>query len=310
MQKAESKLRVVFMGTPEFAACSLRAVKEAGHEIAAVFTQPDKPKSRGMQLTASPVKKLAEGMGLPVYQPKTLRDGEAERIIREINPDIIVVVAYGKILPESILDVPSGGCVNVHASLLPKYRGAAPIQWAVLNGDSETGVTIMYMAPELDAGDIISQKKTAILPDETSGELFERLMVLGAGLLADTLEDIESGKATRTTQEESLVTYAPPLSKDMSPINWNKSAVQIKNQVRGLIPWPVAAAEIAGRSLKIFDVDTAPGAPGYDPGSIISSDKDGLLIACGDGAVLIKELQASGKKRMKASDYLRGNPIN
>lgn len=299
------------MGTPEFAAYSLRAVGESGHEIAAVFTQPDKPKSRGMQISASPVKKLAEGMGLPVYQPKTLRDGEAERIIRKKNPDIIVVVAYGKILPESILDIPPRGCVNVHASLLPKYRGAAPIQWAVLNGDSETGVTIMYMASELDAGDIISQKRIPIGPNETSDELFERLMVLGAELLADTLGDIESGKATRTPQEESLVTYAPTLSKDMAPIDWNKPAADIKNQVRGLIPWPVATAEIAGRSLKIFDVDAVPGVSGYDPGSIISSDKGGggLLVACGDGAVLIKELQASGKKRMKASDYLRGNPI-
>lgn len=297
------------MGTPEFAAYSLKAVRDAGHEIAAVFTQPDKPKSRGMQLTASPVKKLSESMGVLIYQPKTLRGGEAEKIIREINPDIIVVVAYGKILPESILDIPSGGCVNVHASLLPKYRGAAPIQWAVLNGDSETGVTIMHMAPELDAGDIISQKRTGILPDETSGELFERLMVLGGELLRDTLGDIQAGKATRTPQEKSLVTYAPPLSKDLSPINWSKPAAEIKNQVRGLIPWPVATAEIAGRVLKIFDVDAASGAPGYEPGSIISAENDGLLVACGDGAVLIKELQASGKKRMKASDYLRGNKI-
>lgn len=303
-------MKVIFMGTPEFAAYSLKTIKEAGHEILAVFTKQDKPRNRGMQLMASPVKILAEGIGVPVYQPMTLRDGKAEKIIRNLNPEIIVVVAYGKILPESILEIPPKGCVNVHASLLPKYRGAAPIQWSVLNGDKETGVTIMHMAPEMDAGDIISQRAIKILADETSGELFERLMVLGAELLRDTLPEIEAGMATRTPQNESLVTYAKPLTKELSPIDWSKSALEIKNQVRGLIPWPVATAEIAGRQLKIFDVGVCEGKKGFEPGSVITTNKDGLLIACGEGALLIKEIQASGKKRMKTSDYLLGNPIN
>lgn len=298
------------MGTPEFAACSLRAVLTAGHEIAAVFTQPDKPKSRGMQISASPVKKLAEEMGVPIYQPKTLRDGEAEKKIQEISPDIIVVVAYGKILPENILNIPPKGCINVHASLLPKYRGAAPIQWSILNGESVTGVTIMHMAPELDAGDIISRREIEIEPNETSGELFERLMTLGAELLADTMTEIDLGISTRTPQDEAQVTFAPPLNRDMSPIDWHKSAADIKNQVRGLIPWPVATAEIAGRALKIFDVDIVQCVPGHSPADIISSGREGLIVACGDGAVLIKELQAPGKKRMAASDYFRGHPIN
>lgn len=297
------------MGTPAFAACSLEKINSQGYEIAAVFTQPDKPKNRGMKLEASPVKLLAESMGIPVYQPKTLRDAQAEKTIRDINPDIIIVVAYGKILPESILEIPRLGCVNLHGSLLPKYRGAAPIQWSVINGDKKTGVTIMYMAPELDAGDIISQRETEIDPDETSGELFERLKTIGAELLVDTMPDIEAGKITRTRQDDDLVAFAPPLSKGMAPIDWNKTAEQIKNQVRGLSPWPVAQAELGGRSFKIYEVDAVQGGGDVQPGNIISSDKDGIHVACGGGAVIIKELQAAGKKRMKAADYLRGNTL-
>lgn len=299
------------MGTPEFAACSLRTVEQEGHEVLAVFTKPDRPQNRGMHMAESPVKRLAQSMGVPVYQPITLKDGQAEAIIRELRPDIIVVVAYGKILPESILEIPEKGCVNVHASLLPQYRGAAPIQWAVLNGDRETGVTIMYMSPEMDTGDIITQRKTEILPDETSGELFDRMMLLGAGLLADTMVEIQAGKCERIAQDESQVTFAPPLTKDLSPIDWSRSALEIKNQVRGLIPWPVATAEIAGKVLKLYKVDavTEYESRDYRPGSIIPADKGKLLVACGQGAVLIKELQAPGKKRMRAEDYLRGNPI-
>lgn len=298
------------MGTPEFAACSLEKINNRGYKIAAVFTQPDKPKNRGMKLEASPVKLLAESMDISVYQPKTLRDTQVENTIRDINPDLIVVVAYGKILPENILNIPRLGCINVHASLLPQYRGAAPIQWAILNGDRKTGVTIMFMAPELDAGDIISQRETKIDPDETSGELFERLKTIGAELLVDTMPDIEDGKSTRTKQDESLVTFAPPLGKAMSPIDWSRTAIEIKNHVRGMSPWPVATAQLDGRSFKIYEAQTVQGNTGAQPGCIISADKDGICVACGDGAVLIKQLQAAGKKRMSASDYLRGNPFD
>lgn len=302
-------MRVVFMGTPEFAARSLKRLYRDGHEIVGVFTQPDKPRNRGMQLQASPVKVLALEHGTKVYQPKTLRDGEAEACIKALEPDIVVVVAYGKILPKSVLEIPAMGCINVHGSVLPRYRGAAPIQWSVLNGDPETGVTVMYMAEKLDAGDVIAVKRTAIGPEETSGELFERMMDLGAELLGDTLPEIAAGRADRVPQDEAEATYAPPLTKEQAPIDWKRLPEEICNQVRGLIPWPVATAEIGEITFRILKAKPVADAERAAPGTILDTGNDGILMACRGGSVLIQELQAPGKKRMRAGDYLRGNPL-
>jgi len=300
-------LRILFMGTPDFACLSLEQLYETGHDICGVFTQPDKPKNRGMQLAPPPVKVLASFHGTPVYQPNTLRDGEAVSLIRSLAPELIVVVAYGKILPKEILDLPPYGCINVHASLLPKYRGAAPIQWAVLNGEQETGVTIMHMAEGMDTGDMIAIRQTEIGPQETSGELFERLKDLGARLLAETIQTIADGTATRIPQDDAQATLAPPLRRDMSPVDWDRPADQIMNQIRGLNPWPVATAIIGGREFKLYAARKGDGRD--EPGTVLSTGKDGLEIACGDGSVVITELQAPGKKRMDAGAYLRGNPL-
>lgn len=302
-------MRILFMGTPDFAAASLKALYDAGHEIVGVFTQPDKPQNRGMKLVPSPVKKLALENGTAVYQPVTLRDGEAEKTIRELNPELIAVVAYGRILPTEILEIPPLGCINIHGSILPKYRGSAPIQWAVLNGEKRTGVTAMYMAKEMDAGDIIDIAETEIGETETSGELFDRLMVMGAELLVKTVSSIAAGTATRTPQDHSAATFAPPIKKDLCPIDWNVSGREILNKICGLDPWPVATAEIAGVLFKIYRAQPQPEPCGAEPGTIISADKHGIRIACADGSVLITELQAAGGRRMAAGDYLRGHPI-
>jgi methionyl-tRNA formyltransferase len=317
-------MKIVFMGTPDFAAASLRRLYSDGMELAAVFTQPDKPQNRGLKLTASPVKELALTHGTPVYQPATLRDGEAIQILRAINPDLIVIVAYGKLLPPDILALPRLGCINIHGSLLPKYRGSAPIQWAVLKGESITGVTSMYLAEAMDAGDIIFKRETAIREGETAGELYDRLAVLGAELLSVTIAALRSGTAPRIPQDEALVTFAPPLSKAMSPIDWTKSAREILCQIRGLNPWPVATADLGGVSFKVYKaipgMGTGQNAPGtlihagregieVAPGSIITTGREGFEVACEGGSVIITELQAAGGKRMPASDYLRGHPI-
>ena len=304
--------RILFFGTPDFACPSLAALYEAGHEICAVITQPDKPKNRGMQLTPPPVKELALSHGTPVYQPTTLKDGEAANIIRGLAPALIIVVAYGKILPREILDIPPYGCINVHPSLLPKYQGATPIQSAILNGDSVTGVTIMQMDEALDTGDMLSQEETEILPDETSGELFGRLSTLGARLLVNTIPAIQDGTVTRTPQDKARATYARPLHREMSPVDWTRSAQEIVNQIRGLNPWPMATTVIADRNFKIHSAHvgaTVPGRPPSPPGTILSTASAGLEIACGDGSVIITRLQPPGKKSMSAADYLRGNPI-
>jgi len=303
-------MRIVFMGTPSFAAAPLERLYRDGHDIAGVFTQPDKPRHRGMKVSFSPVKELALERGTPVYQPPSLRDGQALEFLRELKSELIVVVAYGKILPREILELPPIGCINVHASLLPKYRGAAPIQWAVLNGERETGVTTMYMAEGLDTGDMLYAKTTPIGENETAGELYDRLSVLGADLLSETVNALSRGDAVRIPQNDAKATLAPPLKKDMSPIDWTDTALNIKCKVRGLNPWPVATAELApGTTYKIFSVDISDKKTSVNPGEIISSGRDGLEIACADGTVIIKELQAPGSKRMAAADYLRGNPI-
>lgn len=303
-------MRIVFMGTPDFAAASLKKLIDKKYDIAAVFTQPDKPRDRGMKLSYSPVKELALENNIPVYQPTRLRDGTATELIKSLDPDILVVVAYGRILPDDMLEVPKYGAINVHASLLPKYRGAAPIQWAVLNGDKITGVTTMYLASEMDTGDIIYTTETEIGEFETSGELFDRLMIMGAELLARTLRDIEAGTAPRTPQDHSKASYVKMLDKSLSPIEWAKTPREVIKQIYGLQPWPVATAELDGKVFKIYSAEYTQNKTDKAPGSVVSAGKKGIEIACLDGeTVLITELQAAGKKRMKASDYLLGHPI-
>ena len=302
-------MRILFMGTPDFAVASLKRLVEDGHDICGVFTQPDKPKNRGHKLAFSPVKEYALSQDLAVYQPLKMRDGEAMSIVEELAPELFVVAAYGKILPEDILNYPKYGSINVHSSLLPKYRGAAPINWAILDGEAETGVSIMYMAKELDAGDVILQKATAIGEDEDALALTTRLAELGAEALAEAVEGLKNGTASRTPQDGSKQTYASMLSKGMSPIDWSRPARAIDCQVRGLIPWPCASTELAGQRFKVYR--TAPGRKtDKAPGTILAAGKMGIEVACGDGQSLcITELQAEGGKRMAASAYLLGHPI-
>ena len=297
------------MGTPDFAKTSLERLYSDGHDIAGVFTQPDKPSNRGMNVTFSPVKELAITHGTPLFQPDSLNTKLALDVLINLGCELIVVVAYGKILPREMLELPPYGCINIHASLLPKYRGAAPIQWAILNGDMETGVTSMYVTEELDAGDTLYIKKTIIGENETAGELYNRLSALGAELLSETIGKISSGEAVGVVQDHSRVTLAPPLKKDMSLIDWSENAVTIKNKVRGLNPWPVATAELDEIIYKIFSVEIRNMDAVGAPGEIIASDANGIEVACSDGTVIIKELQAPGGRRMTAADYLRGHKI-
>ena len=298
------------MGTPDFAAASLDALLKNGYNIAGVFTQPDKAKGRGMEISFSPVKELALENEIPVFQPAKMRDGTALSILQNLKPDLIVVVAYGRILPDDILSVPPLGTINVHGSLLPRYRGAAPIQWSVLNGDEKTGVTTMYLSSEMDAGDIIFSEETEIGEYETSGELYDRLKKLGAELLIKTVRAIEAGCAPRTPQDETQATYVSMLDKSLSPLDFTKPARAVVKWVCGLQPWPVASAELGGVVLKIYSARLTHRHTGAVPGSIVSTGKDGIEIACGDGeTVLLTEVQAPGKKRMPAEDYLRGHKL-
>lgn len=303
-------MRILFMGTPDFAVPSIRALVEAGHDVCGAFTQPDKPKNRGMKLQPTPVKQFCLEHDIEVFQPTKLRDGTALAQIQQLAPELIVVVAYGRILPDEILDYPAKGCINVHSSLLPRYRGAAPINWAVLNGDEQSGVTIMHMAAELDAGDIISQCATPIDPDETVEVFHDRLAELGAQLLVRTVEEIGAGTATRTPQDQNQVTYAPMLSRELSPMDWNRPARALHNQVRGLIPWPAAVTELGGVRCKVLSTKVCDETVSDLPGTVVQADKKGLKIACGEGSVLeICELQPDGKKRMAANAFLMGRPI-
>jgi len=293
-------MRIVFMGTPDFAATCLE--KLVGHcsvrrfEVVGVFSQPDKRSGRGMKLTPTAVKKVAESHGIPVLQPQSLRDGEALELLRGLAPDLIIVVAYGRLLPAAILELPPLGCVNIHASLLPKYRGSAPIQRAVLSGERTTGVTAMYMAEELDAGDIIAMRETEILDGETSGELFLRLAELGAELLCDAVDMIADGSAPHIPQCDEDATFAPMLSKAESPIDLSATAREVYNKIDGLDPWPCATLEVDGVVLKLFHAR-------------LGEHEGGLVLPCRDGKVTVMELQAPGGKRMAASDYLRGHQI-
>ena len=303
-------MRIVFMGTPDFASASLKKLIDEKFDVVGVFTQPDKPKGRGMELCASPVKELALENGLPVFQPVKMRDGTALAQIKALEPDILVVVAYGRILPDDILAVPKYGAINVHGSLLPKYRGAAPIQWAVLNGDKITGVTTMYRASEMDTGDIIYTSETEIGEYETSGELFDRLKDMGAELLVKTLRDIDAGIAPRAPQDHSKASYVTMLDKSICPIDWNKTPREVLKHIYGLQPWPVATMELEGKTVRVFAAKYTDGKTEKVPGAVVSTDKGGLEIACADGeTLLITELQAPGKKRMGAEDYLRGHQI-
>lgn len=301
-------MRVVFMGTPDIAATCLKKVLSDGFEVVGVYTQPDRPKGRGMKLVPSPVKEVALAAGIPVFQPETFREEETVEALRELKPDVCAVVAYGRILPQKVLDVPKYGCINIHASVLPKYRGSAPYQWAVLDGLTETGVTAMYLCREMDAGDIIDVSKTPIGENETAGELLDRLALLGADLLSKTLSRFASeGKVPAVPQNPDEVSYAPMLDKTMCPIDWNKTARQVHNHVRGLHPWPVATMVLQGKTFKVHAAHVVSGSG--TPGQILGLTKTGLVIACGEGAVEITSLQAEGGKRMAAPDYFRGHPL-
>ena len=303
-------MRIVFCGTPDFAVPSLDALVTSGQEVVGVFTQPDKPKNRGMKLLPTPVKEYAITHGIPVYQPKTLRDGTALELLRQLDPELIVVAAYGKILPKEILDLPAKGCVNVHSSLLPKYRGAAPINWTILNGEERTGVTLMYMAEGLDTGDMITWVETPIDLNEDAQQLHDRLARMGARLLVETLPAIEAGTVTAVAQDDGQSCYAPMLSKELSPIDWGRTARQIHDQVRGLVPWPSAVAELDGVRCKIWKTALTGQTSGKAPGSVVQADRHGLKVACGDGQVLeLLELQPDGKKRMAATAFLAGHPM-
>ncbi len=300
-------MRVVFMGTPDIAAVCLKQILADGFDVVGVYTQPDRPKGRGMKLVAPPVKELALSMGISVFQPENFKSEDAVAELAALKPDVCAVVAYGRILPQQVLDLPTLGCINIHASILPQYRGSAPYQWAVLDGQRETGVTAQFMARGVDEGDIIDIAKTPIGENETAGELLDRLAVLGAELLSKTLTRFEQGTVTAQPQDGEKATFAPMLDKGMCPIDWTKPARQVHDHVRGLHPWPVATAELAGTKFKIHSTVVADGSG--VPGTILALTKTGLVVACGEGAVEIRSLQAEGGKRMAAPDYFRGHPL-
>ena len=295
------------MGTPDISATCLKKILADGFEVVGVYTQPDRPKGRGMKLVASPVKETALANGLPVFQPENFRSDGDVQALRDLKPDVVAVVAYGRILPQRVLDIPAKGCVNIHASILPQYRGSAPYQWAVLDGRAEPGVTAQQMALQMDAGDIIDVAKTPIGPDETAGELLDRLAVLGADLLSKTLGRMAQGEVEHFKQDESQVCFAPMLDKSMCPIDWSKTAQQVHDHVRGLHPWPVATMELKGQKFKVHATKIVEGSG--QPGEVLGLTKTGLKIACGEGAVEVTSLQAEGGKRMAAPDYFRGHPL-
>jgi methionyl-tRNA formyltransferase len=302
-------MRVVFMGTPDIAATCLEKILADGFNVVGVYTQPDRPKNRGMKLAFSPVKEVALAHDIPVYQPENFREDADVEQLRALRPDVVAVVAYGRILPQRVLDIPPKGCINIHASILPAYRGSAPYQWAVLDGLKETGVTAMYLCREMDAGDMIDVAKTPIGENETAGELLDRLAVLGAQLLTKTLTAIQNGTVCATAQDSSLATYAPMLDKSMCPIDWNKTAQQVHNHVRGMNPWPVATTELGGKRFKIYTTEILKETTDSAPGTVLGLTKTGLKMACADGVVELRILQAEGGKRMAAPDYFRGHPL-
>ena len=304
-------MKILFMGTTDYAAACLDAMRRGGYEVSAVCTKADKPKNRGMKMSFSPVKEYALRAGIPVLQPETLKTGEAAAMLRAVEAELFVVVAYGKLLPRAVLDLPEKGCINVHGSLLPKYRGAAPIQWAVLNGEKETGVSVMYLAEGMDSGDVIDTASMEIGEYESFGSVYERMKVLGGELLVKTLPLFVSGKPEAVPQAEAEATYAPPILREHTVIDWGWSVDKVCSRICGLDPKPGARAVIAEKEFKVFSPKKTGETIDLEPGSVAAQGKDGLKIACGDGTtVLIRELQAPGGRRMGAADYLRGHPLS
>lgn len=297
-------LRIVFMGTPEFACPTLQRLIDRGETVVAAVTQPDRPRGRGQKEEPPPVKVLAQRHGIPVFQPVKVRTPDSVEHIRELAPDLIVVVAFGQILPQGLLDIPPRGCINVHSSLLPRYRGAAPLNWVLINGETETGVTTMMMDAGLDTGDMLLVKRTPIDPDEDARSLHDRMAILGAEALAETLDLLVAGTLVRQKQDDSLTCYAPMLRKETGEIDWNRSPAEIRNLVRGVTPWPGAWSRLNGLLLKLFRVRTAEGSG--EPGVVLAAGREGIEVACGGGSVIIEELQLEGKKRLAARDFLAG----
>ena len=302
-------MKIVFMGTPEFAVPCLQKLIDCGHEISGVFTQPDKPQGRKMIMTPPPVKQLAVEHGISVYQPVKMRDGTAFEMLKEADPELVIVVAYGKILPKEILEYPQYGCINIHASLLPELRGAAPIQWSVINGCKKTGVTSMQMDEGLDTGDMLLKAEIEIGENDTAGDMHDKLSVLGADVLEKTINLLLKNELKPQKQNHDAFTYAPMLSKELSPIDWNSSAKDVHNKIRGLSPWPSAVAVINDKKVKIHQ-SILVSDKGRSAGEIVESGKR-LVVSCGNGECIeILNLQAEGKKAMSAVDFMRGNPLN
>ena len=307
---ATNKYRIIFMGTPDFAVPSLQALIGHGEQVVAVVCQPDKPKGRGRKLSPPPVKELALAAGIPILQPTKVRTPEFLEELRSYQPDLMVVTAYGRILPGPLLNLPPLGTINVHGSLLPKYRGAAPVQWAVLNGDTETGITIMQMDEGMDTGDILLPRSIAVDPDDTAGTLAAKMADLGGRLLIEALERLKAGDLPPHKQNESLATPAPPLSKELSEINWQKSAKEISCQIRGLDPWPMAHTTLDGKWLRLFSPQVIAGPVREAPGTLCRANKNGLVVATGEEYLHLGEVQLEGSKRMSADAFLRGRPLS
>ena len=303
-------MKIIYMGTPDFAVEALEALASSRHEVTAVFTQPDKPKGRGKAMQFTPVKEVALRENIPVYQPKKVRDPEVIQKIRELAPDVLVVVAFGQIIPQEILDIAPYGCINVHGSLLPKYRGAAPIQWAVIDGEKESGVTTMQMDAGLDTGDMLLKTVVPLDEKETGGSLFDKLSKAGADLLLETLDALENGTVTPQKQGESPTAYAKMLTKDMGAIDWNRPAKELERLIRGLNPWPSAYTFLNGKTLKVWKCAVERAECGKEaPGTIIGVDKSGIHVACGSDTLILKEVQLEGKKRMETDAFLRGYQV-
>ena len=302
-------MRLIFMGTPDFSASILKKIIQAGHEVLAVVTQPDKEKGRGKEMSFPPVKELALEYGLTVYQPVKVRNPEFVQLVRDMEPEVIVVAAFGQLLPKELLEIPPYGCINVHASLLPKYRGAAPIQYAIINGEAETGVTIMYMDVKLDTGDMILKRSIPIAKEETGGSLHNKLADLGAELMVEVLEQLKNGSSVRTPQEDSEATLVKILDKNMGNINFSASAIAIERLIRGLNPWPTAFTKLDGKTLKLWRAEVEELEFSAEPGEVLQVRRDALVVATGEKALVIKELQLEGKKRMTAEAFLRGYPV-
>ncbi len=302
-------MRIIFMGTPDFSVPTLERLTASKHSVIAVVTQPDKPKGRGKEVRMTPVKECALKHGIPVYQPVKARDKAFVEEMRALNPDVMVVIAFGQILPGELLKVPAYGCVNIHASLLPKYRGAAPIQWAVINGDKETGITTMQMDVGMDTGDMLEKLVIRLEPKETGGSLFDRLSLLGGDLILSTLEKLEAGTLIPTPQDHEQATYVKKISKELGDIDWTMDAAAIERLIRGLNPWPSAYSHYKGRLLKIWEADVLPGEKQGACGQILSANGDSLTVQTGDGILAVRSIQIEGKKRMDTAAFLRGFPV-